>query len=230
MKGKDVIVIGRGKLSEKIQNDLPKYISQKNQIQSIKAYNPTDNFTEDTVFVHVGSGREYGESLNIASMHNSTYIQGATEKDYSLERPKDESLKYIYAPNLNIQIVKFLYWLKLGRDLFTSEKIQIKESHQKEKQSVPGTAIKMCDLFGIDKNKIISIRDPEIQKTMNIMDLSQHAFHEILIGNNENHIKLETNITGLASYVEGLSKIISILPFLKTKNYELEDLIDEGLL
>lgn len=217
---KKIIIIGNGKLSEAIKSGFPQYsnIPVQHYFDKISA-------DEQSLFVHIGSGRQYPESLKNAISNHSIFIQAATEKNIKMSAPSVGSFKFINAPNLDINIVKLFYLLHLSDGLFCGENISITESHQKEKKSQPGTAFKICDYLNIPHEKVLSIRDEESQKKLGISHLNHHAFHQITIGNKNSNIKIETKIEGAESYVFGLSKIVHAAYQLSYGIYEVEDLL-----
>ena len=185
---------------------------------------------QESIFVHVGSGRQYAESLNLAVINGSAYIQAATEKNIKMPPPSGKQIRYITAPNLDLNIIKLFHWLKSARGLFLGEEVTFTESHQEEKNSRPGTALKFCNILNLPKEGIISIRNPEMQKKLHINNLKQHAFHKIQIGDENSKITIETKIEGATSYVKGLAQIIACIPELAKGNYEVEELIALKLL
>ena len=222
---KKIVIIGKGKLADSIRNNIAKYSEVE-----IEDYNSSGIFDDESIFVHIGSGREFEESLTLAIENKSSYIQSSTEKDYKLDPPNNLSIKYIHAPNLDINIIKLIYWLKLGKGLFKDEQISICESHQMEKKSKPGTAIKFAEYLGLNENEIISIRNKDEQSKLNIKNLSHHAYHKISIGDIDSSIDIETRIEGAVSYSKGLSKIVSCIEKIKPGYHEIEELIETQVL
>lgn len=220
-----LVIIGRGKLAESIKQHLPTYLDIE-----IEGYSNSGSYDNKSVFLHIGSGREYKESLLLAESCGISYIQAATEKEYELKHPEPGMIRYIHAPNLDLNIIKLIHWMKLGRELFQNEEVEIIESHQQEKSSKPGTAIKFGEYLGVGESEIISIRDPEKQRHLNINNLKHHAFHRIIIGDDNSSIKIETKVEGAISYSKGIAKIITVLDRLDRDNYEIEDLIERGVL
>jgi len=217
---KELVLIGNGKLTDAIYDGFHNYSDIP-----VKKYVKELEVDKDTIFVHVGSGREYLETLALAEKHGASYIQAATEKDIQLDLPTGTGITYIHAPNLDINIIKLLYLLRSAKGIFKDEPVTIIESHQKEKKSQPGTAIKFCDYLDIPRENIVSIRDPEYQKKLHITNLDHHAFHRIQVGDAHSSITIETKIEGAASYVEGLARIVQCLPQLDRGNYEIDDLV-----
>lgn len=222
---KKLVIIGRGKLAESIKEHLPTYMDIK-----IEGFSNSGSYDRETIFLHIGSGREYKESLLIAERDDISYIQAATEKEYELKHPVPGTFRFIHAPNLDLNIIKLIHWLKLGRELFQNEDVELIESHQKEKSSKPGTAIKFGEYLGVGEDEIISIREPEKQKELGINNLKHHAFHRINIGDENSSIKIETKVEGAISYSKGIAKIIGVLDRLEPGNYEIEDLVARSLI
>lgn len=222
-----LIVIGNGKLADAILNN---YTRLSGSSVAVGKYLKNSSADPGTVFIHTGSGRQYRESLDLAVLSGAAYIQAATEKNIKLKEPDTGKIVFISSPNLDLNIIRFFRWLRLGKNLFRNEEISVTESHQESKSSLPGTALKICSILGIDESKLVSIRDPELQKKLGIKNLEQHAYHKIEIGNSASLISLETRIEGLLTYVKGLIKIVKIIPELQKKNYEIEDLLEYNLL
>lgn len=222
---KKLVIIGRGKLAESIKQNLPTYMDVE-----IETFSSSGLYSSDTVFLHIGSGREYTESLSIANSSGATYIQASTEKGYKLDHPTSGTIRFIHAPNLDINIIKLIHWMKIGRDLFQNEEVQLLESHQEVKRSKPGTAIKFGEYIGVSEDDIVSIRDLEKQRDLNIKNIEHHAFHRIIIGDENSSIKIETKVEGAISYSRGIAQIISVIDHLEIGNYEIEDLVERGVL
>ena len=55
-----------------------------------------------------------------------------------MEIPADFKIRYLIAPNLDINIIKLFHLLSLSKDLSDNDNKVIIESHQKEKQPVGG--------------------------------------------------------------------------------------------
>lgn len=222
---KNLIIIGNGKLSNGIIDNFYRYSDVP-----VKRYSENIETSRQTVFVHIGSGRQYHEALDIALINNSTFIQAATEKEISMEIPEKGDFKFITAPNLDLNIVRLFYLLSFAGDLFSEEKVSITESHQKDKTSKAGTAIKIANYLKSSEESIISIRDQKLQRKLNISNMNQHAYHEIKIGDNDSSVTLTTKIEGFIGYVKGLAQICASTESLDDGIYEIEDLIKLNLL
>ncbi|MDC7223338.1 MAG: hypothetical protein PQJ60_06320 [Spirochaetales bacterium] len=197
---------------------------------SVKSFESSLSAGSDSVFVHVGSGRQYDGALEAATEGDSVFIQAATAKDIPMVPPVSGALRFVHAPNLDLNIVKFFRLLSMAGDLFKGEAVSLVESHQKAKSSVPGTAFKMGDYLDFPRSEIVSVRDRETQKGMGSVSLDQHAYHRIQIGEGDSQVLLETKIEGLDSYVRGLARIIEASFSLDRKNYEVEELFELNLL
>ena len=224
----NLVVVGQGKLANAIISTLPELDRNSGIFNNIQTYGDQTNLATPAIIVHVGSGRQYQECLTMALKHRCIFIQAATEKDIPMKPPTPGEIIFINAPNLDLRLIKLFYWLKLGSDLFQQDEITITESHQATKTSIPGTAYRMCDILGIDHSNVASIRDPDLQRELQIKTLDQHAYHQLLIGSGESQIKIETKIEGSASYVKGLYEILNSIPKTPVRNYEVEELLVKG--
>ncbi len=222
---KELIVVGNGKLADTIVINFPAYSTL-----SVKRYFSGIRADDESVFVHIGSGRQYEESLTAALHSGAAYIQAATEKDIAMKEPPSGTITYVNAPNLDIRIIKFIYLLRIAGELFHGDHITVTESHQAEKKSLPGTALKFCEYLGVPKESLVSIRDPAQQRKMSINSLQQHAYHRISIGDEDSSLCFETKIDGALSYVKGMAVIVKCLDRLEKKNFMVEDLVAMHLL
>ncbi len=215
MKSKtNIVVVGNGKLADAIVCGLS---------GSVQRFG--DQVSADSILVHVGSGRQYREALDLALERGYAFIQAATAKGFSMEPPEPGRIVYIDASNLDLHLIKLFHWLKLGSRLFSPEEICIRESHQASKTSAPGTAHKICDILGVEHAAVESIRDRAVQSAMGFTNLEQHAYHEILIGSEGSQIRIETRIEGADSYVAGLRQILKAVPAMPAGNYDVEELV-----
>lgn len=224
---KTVIIAGNGKLSNSILKSLPDYFCDcKVDLWENNGLYPHDN----KVIVHIGSGRQFNDVISFCKKNRTPLIQGSTEitGDFS-----DAEFTYIDSPNFNILMLKFMHMLKVYGIHFQNNNVSITESHQESKKSLPGTAVEFAKSLGVDPEKIISIRNPDVQeKQYNIPAeyLQLHAFHEINIGDGSTSINLKTLVKGHNSYVSGLAAIISSLDNLNNCYYHVMDLLDMKLI
>lgn len=115
-----------------------------------------------------------------------------------------------------------------GRYLENYE-ISITESHQSTKETEPGTAYALANSLKFPIDKIVSIRDPDIQQNrIGIPQkyLYKHAYHKIVIKDGNDEVTIETKVLGHDSYAKGVKAIIeTILKWrLENKRYSVLDL------
>ncbi len=118
---------------------------------------------------------------------------------------------------------------------FENYEISITESHQSTKSTEPGTAYEFANSLKVPYDKIVSIRDPLIQvNKVGIPEefLKRHAYHKIIIRDNNDEVTIETKIFGHDSYVTGVKTIIEtcLNQSLENKRFTVLDLIDAEVL
>jgi 4-hydroxy-tetrahydrodipicolinate reductase len=198
------IIVGSGKLMQSLRKGL-------NKDYKTLSWNEFDrNIIQRSIIIHVGSGRELNDCIEYCKKTESILIElstGSKIQDYEITFP------VIICPNTAIPIVKLMNMLKhYGKD-FMKYKITIKESHQKEKTTVAGTAIEIAKYLHSPIDEIRSIRNENIQKDELLIPekyLYLHAFHEILIEDNGCQIKIETRVLGHDAYITGMKEILKI--------------------
>lgn len=222
-----ILLAGHGHLAGAIQTNLSNHLDcTVDSWDNIARYNDVRNM----VVAHIGSGRQLPDILAYCHTHRIPLIQGSTGVDYTYE-PGNFAL--IEAPNFNILLLKFMHMLKHFGKHFRSYEIQIVESHQETKTSVPGTAVAFAEYFGVDLSSIRSIRDRALQvHELGIAApyLDRHAVHVITIKEGDTTLSLRTEVLGLASYVSGLAGIIRALASLDKRLYNVVDLVELGLI
>jgi hypothetical protein len=87
----------------------------------------------------------------------------------------------------------------------------------------------------VPHEKIISVRDPQIQQNKIGIPydfLDRHAYHKIVIKDNNDEVTIETKVLGHDSYANGVGKIITacISNNLENKRYTFFDLIENEML
>lgn len=125
--------------------------------------------------------------------------------------------------------------IKAHGDYFGDYSITITESHQAAKKTEPGTAYAFASSLQFDPGKIISIRNPEIQRNeIGIPEefIDKHAYHKIVIKDGYDEVTIETKVLGHDSYAKGVKTIIeSVLKNrIENKRYTVLDLIDMKIL
>ena len=232
-----VYVVGHGKLASRIQDHILEISQQlKSTIKLVENWDnlsAKENDTSKAVLVHCGSGRQLNDALKYCRTNRIPFIQCSTGITYPDDFTSETEFVLIDAPNLSIPIIKFLYLLEEMGPLFREYYVSITESHQKTKTSLPGTAVEMARLLGVDRSQIKSIRDEGIQeKILGIPQeyLKQHALHIIDIQADKCEITLRTEVHGLETYLAGLVRIINNIDCLPPGKHKLIDLIRQHVI
>ena len=234
MISNDLIVIGNGRLAQAILDfakkermpnaEIPYRVTHWDKAVATQA------IASRPTLVHVGSGRQYHETLEYATKKNGIYIQAATKNEINLTIPTKPSITFIHAPNLSILMIKAIYLTKVLGKLFPDEEKELVESHQSDKTSIAGTALKIAGYLGIRECDIRKIRDQKTQSArLRIINFERHAYHWIKINDKEGSIEITCKIEGLLPYVSGLFKIVDSARKLAAGVYEVENLAEAGL-
>lgn len=132
-------------------------------------------------------------------------------------------------------MLKFMAMLEQCGQMFRGYEINLVESHQASKTSVPGTAVNMAHSLGMDSNDIHSVRDANIQKAqLHIPEanIARHAYHRVLIRDGECSLKLETRVYGQAPYSHGVAQIVAAASTHELENrlYSVMEFVSKGWL
>lgn len=200
-----VIIVGTGKLATELLNSL-----QTGQACPVV---PWANRQPDQpgIVVHAGSGRELEAACAYCAATQSPLIELSTGSAIEQTTP---TFPVIVCPNTNILMLKFMSMLAQCGPMFHGQNIQLLESHQAQKTSVPGTAVSMAQSLGLPASAIQSIRDPHTQHTeLRIPEasLGRHAYHQIRIEDGDCSITLETRVFGETPYASGVAQIIAAI-------------------
>ena len=227
-----VYVVGHGKLASKIERD---FLGTAQRLQCpVTLVANWDNLPSgkgnafQNVLVHCGSGRQLPDVLTYCSANHVPLIQCSTGITYPSTFTNEPEFALVEAPNLSIPIIKFLYLMEAMGPLFHGYDISITESHQSTKKSVPGTAMEMARLLGVEQSNIKSIRDAGVQRSeLGIPEenLGQHAIHIIDIFGDGCEITMRTQVYGLDTYLAGLVKIVHAIDRLSPGRHKLTDLV-----
>ena len=227
-----VYVAGHGKLASKIEHD---FLETSHRLKSpVMLVDNWDNLSGikskviQNVIVHCGSGRQLPDVLTYCNTNHVPLIQCSTGITYPSNFTNKLEFILVEAPNLSIPIIKFLYLMEAMGPQFHGYDISITESHQSTKKSVPGTALEIARLLGVEQSHIKSIRDVEVQRNeLGIPEenLSQHAIHVIDIFGDGCDITLRTKVYGLDTYLAGLVKIVYAIDRLSPGRHKLTDLV-----
>lgn len=158
------------------------------------------------------------------------FVMGTTGGDRKkLEQTvASSSIAAIIAPNMAKQIVGFQAMMAYAADtfpgLFKGYSLEIRESHQSAKADTSGTAKAMVGYFnelGVSfaEEKILKIRDPEVQKTQwGIPEeyLAGHGWHTYTLLSEDRTVRFEFthNVNGRMVYTHGT---LDALLFLSAK-------------
>jgi 4-hydroxy-tetrahydrodipicolinate reductase len=170
--------------------------------------------------------------MDFCERTNSVFIELSTGLETEKMKP---DFPLIICPNISILVLKTLQMLKANGEHFRNYEISITESHQSTKKTEPGTAYAFANSLKFPPDRIVSIREPEIQRNhIGISDeyLDRHAYHKIVIKDGNDEITLETKVLGHNSYARGVKSIIETVlsNSLENKRYTVLDLIENNLL
>lgn len=195
----------------------------------------TDNGVEgladlgNVIAIHFGSGRQLLSLCNWCQANNVPLIQGSTGQTL----PNGIFVSIVNAPNLSLPIVKFLKdILPALEKTFKGMEVNIVESHQKTKKTIPGTALRMADAFGIEEKEIISVRKEGIQSLLGVNKeyLGAHGYHWITIKGFGAEITVSTKVNGRLTYAEGAlavaDEVNNSRDTLSRKVYDVTEIVD----
>ena len=203
----EILVVGRGKLAEELLQGL-----QGPAISRVVRWDGRGGQEGGArMVVHAGSGRELGEAVEFCSATGAVLLNLSTG---DAQLPSTPDFPLVLCPNVNMTMLRFMAMLKQAARHFRGQDIRITESHQASKRTKPGTAIHLANSLGVPENGIRSERDPKAQhEILGIPPehLDRHAYHEIVISDQEVQIRLETRVLGKSAYASGLAKVIEIV-------------------
>lgn len=223
-----VLIVGSGKLAAELIENL-----KSRSIASVLPWNRKGERLEcKSVVVHAGSGRELPGVVSFCSANNSVLIELSTGGNLAEE---SHPFPVIICPNINILMLKFMAMLQSQGYLFREYQKTILESHQAAKTSAPGTAINIARSLGVDPGQIVSVRNPVVQENeLGIPSefLLRHAYHRVIIGDENVRITFETKVFGQSPYALGLAKVIEAIcgRDLEPKPQDILTLIQSGWL
>ncbi|KKR50467.1 MAG: Dihydrodipicolinate reductase [Candidatus Curtissbacteria bacterium GW2011_GWA1_40_16] len=143
------------------------------------------------------------------------FVMGTTggNRDAIEEMVRNSEISAVIAPNMNMDVISRQIEIdqiaEFDPDFFRGSSVHIRESHQKTKRDISGTALAFKAQFerhGAEVAPIESIRDTEAQLSLGIPNPDAgHGYHWIWVTNpNGEHIyRFETKINGRESYVDG---------------------------
>lgn len=218
-----IIIVGSGKLATALLTSNREF--QPHEL--VRWETSIQNQREKAVLIHAGSGRQFEECVSYCSRTKSVLIQLSTGLDSA---KKVYDFPHISCPNASLLVVKALQMIQETGKYFENYKISIVESHQSTKKTEAGTAFAFARSLNVSEDKVISVRNPEIQRYLiGIPEdfLSQHAYHKITVSDGDNELTIETRAYGHKSYVNGIKKIVEaiIKGNLKNKQYSILEIL-----
>jgi len=222
-----IYVVGAGKLARAILSSDLSFPG----CQIIEWEKAPQTSKEKAIVIHAGSGRQLKECLEFCKQTKSTFIELSTGQDTA---NTEAGFPIIICHNTSILLLKTLAVFKSFGGHFDGYKISITESHQATKTTDPGTAYALANSLKFPVNKIVSIRDPEVQlNELGIPKefLDRHAYHKIVIEDGTDQLTIETKVLGHNSYVQGVKRIIEavIKHPLENRLYTVVELIEKNM-
>lgn len=218
-----VLIVGSGKLATELLNDLT-----LESPHSVRRWSHDSEADDSTVVVHAGSGRELDDVIAYCRNSGASLIELATGS--KLEN-MSAAFPVVLCPNTNILMLKFMNMLAKSGKLFAGYHIEVTESHQAEKRSAPGTAIAIAQSLGLPATQVVSVRDPEVQRTalhIPAEHLSRHAVHFVAIEDGACRLSFETRVYGASPYADGVARIVSAIASrrLESRLYAIDEFIE----
>ena len=220
-----VYVAGTGKLATELLDKL----SPQNGLIVSRWPNETAAKAKSIV-VHAGSGREVGSIAHFCARTSSVLVELATGSSLEGSQP---TFPLVLCPNTNILMLKFMCMLERSGAMFNGCRIEITESHQATKTSVPGTAVQMANSLGVSESNINSVRHTSIQANelkIPHEHLARHAFHRIDMQEGPCTISMETRVYGDSPYASGVQQIVEAIHRreLQSRVYSVTEFIENG--
>lgn len=222
-----IIVVGTGKLATELLSSLTpgsgcRVTSWANRTQG----------AEKSVVIHAGSGRELCAVAAYCAATHSPLIELSTGSE--LESTQ-HTFPVVVCPNTNILMLKVMGMLAKSGQQFRNYDIQLTESHQASKSSVPGTAVSMAHALGMKDSDVRSVRDTDVQRAelqIPEIHLARHAYHQIRIRDGACSLLLETRVYGESAYADGVARIVAAVKAhtLENRTYSVMEFVDLGWL
>lgn len=233
-----ILLYGRGTLAIAIEAAAQK----QKETTSILRFSKDDNFAEararvcpvhknltDGIGIYAAKTADHlNDFIDLCAELHIPMIQGSTGQ----KLPDKIRMPIIVVPNFAIPIMLFL----AGLETFVSPMVaaglrrHVTELHQETKTTVPGTARAMAKAVGVLEDKIVSIRDPNVARRLNVPNehLGRHGCHIVGIHGCGASIELNTVVHGAEAYGEGamflIPKVLACMP-LENKVYNPEDFL-----
>ncbi len=222
-----ILIAGTGKLATELLNGL-----QLAPTFQLTAWAQRGPGQAPAIVVHAGSGRELDDIVAFCTATHSPLIELSTG---SAIEAAPRAFPVVLCPNTNILMLKFMAMLAQCGPMFSGYSVQLTESHQASKTSVPGTAVDIAQSLGLRADQIVSVRDAAVQRgplQIPEADLGRHAYHQVRITDGACSLQLETRVTGDAPYAQGVAQIVAAVAAhtLEDRVYPVMAFIREGWL
>lgn len=220
-----VLIVGTGKLAIELLEALG-----TNPASPVTPWANKGEHTGPAIVVHAGSGRELNAVVAYCQATRSTLVELATGSE---AETASQGFPVVLCPNTNILMLKFMQMLEQSGHLFSGYPINLTESHQQQKTSVPGTAVVMAKALGLDSSTVRSVRDPQEQADVLKIPpehLARHAYHQIVVEDPVCRITLETRVYGASPYADGVARIIAAIrtQALEDRVYTIGEFVERG--
>jgi len=220
-----VFIVGTGKLATELLESLG-----QDPASQIFPWAKRSESQRPAIVVHAGSGRELHAVVDYCQASHSTLVELATGSD---AQTAAQGFPVVLCPNTNILMLKFMHMLEKSGHLFAGYAIQLTESHQQPKTSVPGTAVSMAQALGLGSDAVRSVRDPQQQADrlqIPAEHLARHAYHQIVVKDPVCSVTLETRVYGAAPYADGVSRILAAVRThpLEDRVYPIGEFVERG--
>ena len=152
--------------------------------------------------------------------------------------PEDATFTYVEAPNIALRVLQFMIDLEEDAKKYKDWNVSLVEHHQEAKTSVPGTAVKMAGILGLDDSEIVSIRDWKAsQEEFEIPDENQggYGIHKITFSDpsgEQDDVIRTIKVFGRKEYAEGTMQVLDALDLnekVPTGLISIVDFVREGL-
>jgi len=219
-----IIIVGAGKLAQELLG----FFAHQGTHQVLPWAELGGALHTGAVLVHAGSGRELDAVISYCMQTQSTLVELATGT--GIEQ-RALGFPVVLCPNTNILMLKVMAMLASHGRRFAGYARQLTESHQAGKSSTPGTAVELAEAVGLQRDDIVSVRDPaEQQGHLHIPaeHLSRHALHRLVIEDGLSSMTLETRVFGPAPYAQGLARIVDAIGAHRLENrlYKVTEFIE----
>lgn len=222
----NVFIVGNGKLARELLEQPLKFTGCR-----VRPWDERGSSVTRAVVVHAGSGRELPDVGAFCEETTSPLLELSTGS----ELMTSSGFPIVICANTNILMLKFMSMLRTSGHLFLKHRISVTESHQATKKSLPGTALHIAESLGIGACDVLSVRDPEYQRSalgLSTKSLDRHAFHEVVIEADGCTLSLQSRVEGSTPYVEGVASIVRAVSThpLENRLYDVIELVELGWL